>query len=71
MRILGRDASYVWCFQMFPLGLVCGNTFILKPSERDPGACMILCEMAREAGVPAGVLNVIHGSRDGENVIFN
>ncbi|XP_062504413.1 probable methylmalonate-semialdehyde/malonate-semialdehyde dehydrogenase [acylating], mitochondrial [Corticium candelabrum] len=54
---------------MFPLGLVCGNTFILKPSERDPGACMILCEMAREAGVPAGVLNVIHGSRDAVNFI--
>ena len=50
---------------MFPLALVCGNTFVLKPSERDPGATMLLCEMAHDAGVPKGVLNVIHGSRDG------
>lgn len=47
---------------MFPLAIACGNTVILKPSEKDPGATMILCELAQKAGVPDGVLNVIHGS---------
>ncbi|XP_065843392.1 probable methylmalonate-semialdehyde/malonate-semialdehyde dehydrogenase [acylating], mitochondrial [Oscarella lobularis] len=56
---------------MFPLALVCGNTFVLKPSERDPGATMLLCEMAHDAGVPKGVLNVIHGSRDAVNFILD
>ncbi|XP_054153717.1 probable methylmalonate-semialdehyde dehydrogenase [acylating], mitochondrial [Oppia nitens] len=46
---------------MFPLALVCGNTFVLKPSERDPGAAMILMEFLEEAGIPPGVVNVIHG----------
>lgn len=50
---------------MFPVALVCGNTYVLKPSERDPGACMMLVKMAQDAGVPDGVLNVIHGARDG------
>ncbi len=45
-----------------PVACVSGNCLILKPSERDPGAAMILAELAREAGLPAGVLNVIHGS---------
>lgn len=49
--------------QMFPMALVCGNTFIVKPSEQDPGACMMLVKMAQEAGVPDGVLNVIHGQK--------
>lgn len=45
------------------MALVCGNTFIVKPSEQDPGACMMLVKMAQEAGVPDGVLNVIHGQK--------
>lgn len=49
---------------MFPVALVCGNTYVIKPSERDPGACMMLVKMAQDAGVPDGVLNVIHGARD-------
>jgi len=49
---------------MFPVALVCGNTYVIKPSERDPGACMMLVKMAQDAGVPDGVLNVIHGTRD-------
>ena len=53
-------------FQMFPMAVVCGNTSILKPSERDPGATMILMELAREAGLPPGVVNVIHGRHDGK-----
>jgi malonate-semialdehyde dehydrogenase (acetylating) / methylmalonate-semialdehyde dehydrogenase len=54
---------------MFPLAIVTGNTFVLKPSERDPGASMMLVEMAKEAGVPNGVVNVIHGSVDSVNFI--
>ena len=50
---------------MFPMALVCGNTFVIKPSEQDPGACMMLVEMAKEAGVPNGVVNVIHGQKEG------
>ena len=50
---------------MFPVALVCGNTYVIKPSELDPGACMMLVEMAKDAGVPDGVLNVIHGQKEG------
>lgn len=46
---------------MYPLAVVCGNTFVLKPSEKDPGASTVLAELWRQAGFPAGVLNVIHG----------
>ena len=49
---------------MFPMAAVCGNTMVVKPSERDPGACMILMELAKEAGFPPGVVNVIHGAHD-------
>ncbi|KAL6076609.1 putative methylmalonate-semialdehyde dehydrogenase [acylating], mitochondrial [Balamuthia mandrillaris] len=54
---------------MFPIAITTGNTFLLKPSERDPGASMILARLAREAGLPPGVLNVIHGTRDAVNFI--
>ncbi|WP_042302910.1 CoA-acylating methylmalonate-semialdehyde dehydrogenase [Paraburkholderia kururiensis] len=49
---------------MFPMALVCGNTFVLKPSEQDPLSTMQLVELALEAGVPRGVLNVVHGGKD-------
>jgi malonate-semialdehyde dehydrogenase (acetylating)/methylmalonate-semialdehyde dehydrogenase len=49
---------------MFPMAIVCGNTFVLKPSEQDPLSTMELVELALEAGIPAGVLNVVHGGRD-------
>ncbi|KAI9765118.1 MAG: hypothetical protein M1840_007825 [Geoglossum simile] len=45
-----------------PIATVTGNCLILKPSERDPGAAMILAELAKEAGLPPGVLNIVHGS---------
>jgi malonate-semialdehyde dehydrogenase (acetylating)/methylmalonate-semialdehyde dehydrogenase len=48
---------------MFPVAIACGNTFILKPSERDPGASLLIAEMLEEAGLPAGVFNVIHGDK--------
>lgn len=54
---------------MYPVALVCGNTYVIKPSERDPGACMMLVEMLREAGAPDGVVNVIHGAHDAVNFI--
>ncbi|KAI8836358.1 Aldehyde/histidinol dehydrogenase [Chytridium lagenaria] len=54
---------------MFPLAIATGNTSIIKPSERDPGAMMLLTKLAHEAGVPKGVLNVIHGGVDTVNFI--
>ncbi|MEE4689247.1 CoA-acylating methylmalonate-semialdehyde dehydrogenase [Pseudomonas alliivorans] len=49
---------------MFPMAIACGNTFVLKPSEQDPLSTMLLVELAVEAGIPAGVLNVVHGGKD-------
>ncbi|WP_102348965.1 CoA-acylating methylmalonate-semialdehyde dehydrogenase [Bacillus sp. Marseille-P3661] len=49
---------------MFPLAIVCGNTFVLKPSERTPLLANRLAELFQEAGLPNGVLNIVHGARD-------
>ena len=49
---------------MFPMAIVCGNTFVLKPSEQDPMTTMALAQLALEAGVPPGVLNVVHGGKE-------
>jgi len=49
---------------MFPMAIVCGNTFVLKPSEQDPLSTLLLVELALEAGVPAGVLSVVHGGKE-------
>lgn len=48
---------------MFPIAIACGNVFILKPSERDPSASVYLAELWREAGLPDGVFNVVHGDK--------
>jgi malonate-semialdehyde dehydrogenase (acetylating)/methylmalonate-semialdehyde dehydrogenase len=48
---------------MFPVAIACGNTFVLKPSERDPSAALLMAEMWAEAGLPAGVFNVVHGDK--------
>jgi len=45
-----------------PIATMTGNTLVIKPSERDPGACMILAELAEKAGFPPGVINIIHGA---------
>ena len=49
---------------MFPMAIVCGNTFVMKPSEQDPMTPMLLAELALEAGVPPGVLNIVHGGKE-------
>lgn len=49
---------------MFPMAIACGNTFILKPSEKDPSCSVRLVELAKEAGVPDGVVNVVHGDKE-------
>jgi malonate-semialdehyde dehydrogenase (acetylating)/methylmalonate-semialdehyde dehydrogenase len=48
---------------MFPLAIACGNTFVLKPSEKDPSASLLLAELWAEAGLPDGVFNVVHGDK--------
>ncbi|GAM42108.1 methylmalonate-semialdehyde dehydrogenase [Talaromyces pinophilus] len=58
----------LWCI---PIAVVTGNTMVLKPSERVPGASLILAELAREAGFPKGVLNLVHGSKDTVNFILD
>jgi malonate-semialdehyde dehydrogenase (acetylating)/methylmalonate-semialdehyde dehydrogenase len=54
---------------MFPMAIACGNTFVLKPSEQDPMSTMRLVELAIEAGIPPGVLNVVHGGEEVVNAI--
>lgn len=54
---------------MFPVAIACGNTFVLKPSERDPGASMMLAKLSIEAGFPKGLLNIIHGAHDSVNFV--
>lgn len=54
---------------MFPTATACGNTMILKPSEKDPGAAMILVKLAQEAGIPDGVVQVVHGGVDTVNFL--
>ena len=56
---------------MFPLAIACGNTFILKPSERDPSASLFLAELLREAGAPEGVLNVVNGDKEAVDAILD
>src|SRR6185312_13274720 len=48
---------------MFPMAIACGNTFILKPSEKVPSASVRMAELLKEAGLPDGVLNVVHGDK--------
>ena len=49
---------------MFPVACTAGNPFVLKPSEKTPGAALFLAKLANNAGLPEGVLNVVHGSVD-------
>ena len=55
---------------MFPLALVCGNTFILKPSERDPSASLLMAELLKQAGLPDGAFNVVQGDKAAVDAIL-
>ena len=55
---------------MAPMAIVCGNTFVLKPSERDPSASMRLAELFKEAAVPDGVFNVVHGDKEAVDALL-
>ena len=55
---------------MFPVAIACGNTFVLKPSERDPSSTIRLAELLHEAGLPAGVLNLVNGGKEAVDEIL-
>ena len=55
---------------MYPLAIVCGNTFVLKPSEKDPSAALYVAQLAHEAGLPDGVLNVVNGGKEVVDVLL-
>jgi len=55
---------------MFPMALACGNTFVLKPSERDPSAGFRIAELLLEAGLPPGVFNVVNGDKEAVDAIL-
>ncbi len=55
---------------MFPVALACGNAFILKPSERDPSAPLFIAELLTQAGVPAGVFNVVNGDKEAVDALL-
>ena len=55
---------------MWPMAVACGNTFILKPSERDPSSALLIAQLAQEAGLPPGVLNVVHGDKEAVDVLL-
>lgn len=55
---------------MFPIALVCGNTFVLKPSEKDPSASIKMAALLKEAGLPDGVFNVIHGDKEAVDALL-
>ena len=55
---------------MFPLAIVCGNCFILKPSERNPSATLYIAQLLQEAGLPKGVLNVVNGDKEAVDALL-
>jgi malonate-semialdehyde dehydrogenase (acetylating)/methylmalonate-semialdehyde dehydrogenase len=55
---------------MFPLALVCGNTFVLKPSERDPSASLLMADLLKQAGLPDGAFNVVQGDKAAVDAIL-
>ena len=55
---------------MFPIAIACGNTFILKPSEKVPSASVRMAELFKEAGLPDGVLNVVHGDKEAVDALL-
>jgi malonate-semialdehyde dehydrogenase (acetylating)/methylmalonate-semialdehyde dehydrogenase len=55
---------------MHPMAIACGNAFILKPSEKDPGASNVVAELWQQAGLPDGVFNVVHGDREAVDLVL-
>ncbi len=58
-------------FWMWPLAVVAGNTFVLKPSERTPSASMFMAQLAHEAGLPPGVLNIVNGDKEAVDTLLH
>jgi malonate-semialdehyde dehydrogenase (acetylating)/methylmalonate-semialdehyde dehydrogenase len=56
---------------MYPMAIACGNTFVLKPSEKDPTAPMIAARLLKEAGLPDGVFNLVNGDKEAVNTLLN
>ena len=56
---------------MFPMAIACGNTFVLKPSEKDPSCSIRLAELLKEAGLPDGVFNVVNGDKEAVDALIN
>ncbi|MBE0404963.1 MULTISPECIES: CoA-acylating methylmalonate-semialdehyde dehydrogenase [Halomonas] len=56
---------------MYPMAIACGNTFVLKPSERDPSSALYIAELAQEAGLPAGVINVVNGDKEAVDTLLD
>lgn len=56
---------------MFPMAIACGNTFVLKPSERDPSAPQLIGELLHEAGLPQGVFNIVNGDKEAVDTLLN
>ena len=56
---------------MYPMAIACGNTFVLKPSERDPSAPMLAWQLFMDAGLPEGVFNVVHGDKEAVDAILD
>ena len=55
---------------MWPMAVVCGNTFVLKPSERDPSSTLFIAQLAQQAGLPPGVLNVVNGDKEAVDTLL-
>ena len=56
---------------MYPLAIVCGNCFVLKPSERDPGSALFIAELLQQAGLPDGVLNLVNGGKEAVDTLLH
>jgi malonate-semialdehyde dehydrogenase (acetylating)/methylmalonate-semialdehyde dehydrogenase len=54
----------------FPVAIACGNTVVVKPSEKDPSAVMFLAQLWKEAGLPDGVFNVVHGDKESVDALL-
>ena len=56
---------------MYPMAIACGNSFVLKPSEKDPSASLLMAELLQQAGLPDGVFNVVQGSREAVEALLD